>query len=341
MASIPLGSASGRWKVLVTRQLPGNCLSELDGIADLEVWAEDGPIPRERLLRMISDKDALICLVSDKVDREVILSAPGLKAIGNFGVGYDNIDIGFATERRIPVFNTPDVLTEATADLAFGLILSTARRLGEAERFVRKGEPWTWSPNLFIGKDVWGAVLGVVGAGKIGRAILRRGKGFGMVLLYTDTARRPDLEKETGAAFVPLEELLSRSDIVSINVPLSGSTRHLIGERELSSMKEGSILVNTSRGPVLDEVALERALREGKPAAAGLDVYENEPRILPGLLRLENVVLLPHIGSATVNARRAMGRLAAGAIAGLIRGERPKNTVNPEVFGPDNGVGGP
>ncbi|MCU0799137.1 MAG: D-glycerate dehydrogenase [Candidatus Thermoplasmatota archaeon] len=339
MTSLPVSATKRSWKVLVTRQLPGNCLSDLDGLADLEVWKEDGPIPREMLLEMISDKDALICLVSDKVDREVILSAPRLKAIGNFGVGYDNIDLVTASERGIPVFNTPNVLTEATADLAFALILSAARRLGEAERFLRKGDPWTWSPNLFLGRDVWGASLGVVGAGKIGRAILMRGKGFGMRLFYTDTTRRDDLEDGTGAKFVTLDELLSISDIVSLNVPLSVSTRHLIGERELSLMKEGSILVNTSRGPVLDEAALERALRGGRPAAAGLDVYENEPIVLPGLLKLDNVVLLPHIGSATLSARRAMGRLAAGAIAAFIRGERPMNTVNPNVLGPDKEVG--
>jgi len=339
MASVPVSGTTGRWKVLVTRKLPGNCLSDLDGLADLEVWEGNGPMPREVLMERLPDHDALICLVSDKVDREVILSAPRLKAIANFGVGYDNIDVGFASEKGIPVFNTPDVLTEATADLAFALILATARRLGEAERFIRRGDPWTWSPDLFLGRDVWGAALGVVGAGKIGRALLRRGRGFGMKLFYTDTKGRPDLERETGAEFVSLDDLLSRSDIVSLNVPLTVSTRHLIGERELSSMKEGSILVNTSRGPVLDEAALVKALRRGRPVAAGLDVYENEPVVLPDLLGLDNVVLLPHIGSATVNARGAMGRLAAGAIAGSIRGERPKNTVNPAVFGPEKGAG--
>lgn len=318
--------------LLVTRTLPEEGMARLRGFARLEVWGEDRPMPRNELLDRISDKDALLSLLGDHIDNEVIAHAPGLRVIGNYAVGVDNIDVSYATFRGIPVVNTPGVLTDATADLTFGLILAAARRLAEGDRFIREGRFVSWGPTLMLGKDVHGATLGVVGAGKIGEAVLRRGKGFDMRLLYNSRSRKRHLEEGIGAQYRELDELLGEADFISLNCPLTESTYHLIGERELSLMKGDAVLVNTSRGPVVDEKALYHALSRGVIGGAGLDVYEEEPKVYPPLMELDNVILVPHVGSATTSTRCRMASMVADGIRSIFEGKVPDNIVNPEVF---------
>jgi glyoxylate reductase len=242
-------------------------------------------------------------------------------------VGYDNIDVDAASERGVVVTNTPGVLDETTADVAFMLMLAAARRLGEGERLLRAGEWEWWGPKQLRGIDMWGKKLGVVGLGRIGRAVARRGRGFGMEILYHNRSRKEDAEKELGARYLDLDDLLRESDFVSIHTPLTDATRHLIGERELGLMQDTAVLVNTSRGPVVDEAALAEALEGGRIFAAGLDVYEEEPKVHPRLLELEKAVLAPHIGSATIETRDRMATLAAENLAAVLRGEEPKSPV--------------
>ncbi|MBN1538615.1 MAG: D-glycerate dehydrogenase [Candidatus Thermoplasmatota archaeon] len=320
--------------LLVTRILPEEGMALLKRFACLDVWGEDRPMPRNELLERIHDKDGLLCLLGDRIDSEVMDNAPRLRVIGNYAVGVDNIDVDHATSRGILVVNTPGVLTDATADLAFGLILAVARRLAEGDRFIREGRFVSWSPTLMLGKQVHGATLGVVGAGKIGEAVLRRGRCFGMRLLYNSRSRKRHLEEGIGAHYRELDELLGESDFVSLNCPLTDSTRHLIGERELSLMKSDAVLVNTSRGPVVDEKALSRALSGRVIGGAGLDVYEEEPKVYPPLMELDNVILVPHIGSATTLTRGRMASMVAGGIRSIFEGNMPDNLVNPEAFHP-------
>ncbi len=289
-------------------------------------------MPRDRFLRGLQGKDGVICLLSDKMDREAIDSGRDLRVIANYAVGYDNIDIDFATSKKIAVLNTPGVLTDATADLAFSLLLASARKITESDRYVRKGHFKFWGPNLMLGKDVWKATLGVIGAGQIGEAVLKRGKGFEMELLYHSRSPKPKIEKELGATCVPLKDLLKRSDFISLNCPLTPDTRHMIGNREFRSMKDDAIIINTSRGPVVDEEALVEALKNGWIGGAGLDVYEREPKVHPDLLEMENVVLAPHIGSATHNTRNKMASLVSEGTLKLLFGGRPENMVNPEAL---------
>ncbi len=253
--------------------------------------------------------------------------------IANMGVGYNHIDIAAATRRGIPVSNTPGVLTDATADLAFTLILAVARRVVEGDRRVREGKFKLWAPFLFLGREVSGKTLGIVGFGRIGRAVARRAAGFGMRVLYHNRSRlTPAEERESPAEYADLNTLLAQADFVSLHVPLSGETRHLIGAEELSRMKPTAYLINTARGPVVDEVALLATLQRGMIAGAGLDVYENEPALTPGLADLPNVVLLPHVGSATLETRTAMAAMAARNLIAGLDGQRPPNLVNPEVL---------
>ena len=253
--------------------------------------------------------------------------------IANMGVGYNHIDIAAATRRGIPVSNTPGVLTDATADLAFTLILAVARRVVEGDRRVREGKFKLWAPFLFLGREVSGKTLGIVGFGRIGRAVARRAAGFGMRVLYHNRSRlTPAEERESPAEYADLNTLLAQADFVSLHVPLSGETRHLIGAAELSRMKPTAYLINTARGPVVDEVALLATLQRGMIAGAGLDVYENEPALTPGLADLPNVVLLPHVGSATLETRTAMAAMAARNLIAGLDGQRPPNLVNPEVL---------
>lgn len=296
---------------------------------------EGARLSKEELIKRIKGVDGLICLLSDVVDREVLDSNPGLKAVSNVAVGYDNIDMNAATERGIMVTNTPGVLTETTADLAFALLLSVARRTPEADRFIRteKYEGWELiQPHL--GTDVYGKTLGVVGMGRIGTAVARRAhKGFDMNIIYYDEIRNKQAEEELGASFVEFDELLERSDLISIHVPLTEKTRHMFSTEQFKRMRREAYLINTSRGLVVDEEALAQALREGEIKGAGLDVYEEEPQVHPELVKIEeHVVLLPHIGSASVETRTKMAVIAAENMVAALKGEEPPNLVNKEVM---------
>ena len=313
-------------KVLVTREIPEAGLGLLEDF-DVTVLAERPPT-RDELLEAVRGASGVLSTATEKMDGEVMDAAGvGLKVVANMAVGYDNIDICAATNRGVVVTNTPGVLDETTADVAFMLMLAAARRLGEGERLLRAGEWEWWGPKQLRGIDVWGKKLGVVGLGRIGRAVARRGRGFGMEILYHNRSRKEDAEKELGARYLDLDDLLRESDFVSIHTPLTDATRHLIGERELGLMQDTAVLVNTSRGPVVDEAALAEALEGGRIFAAGLDVYEEEPKVHPRLLELEKAVLAPHIGSASIETRDRMATLAAENLAAVLRGEEPKSPV--------------
>lgn len=312
-------------KVFITRKLPGPAEEIIAGVATYEVFEEDRAIPRPVLLQKVKGKDGLLCLLTDKVDAEVMDSAGrGLKVISNYAVGYDNIQIEEAKKRGIVVTNTPGVLTETTADLAWTLLMATARRVVEADAFTRQRLFSGWSPTLFLGVDVYGKTLGIVGLGRIGYAVARRARGFDMRILYYDVlGPLPEKVREVGAEFRPLPELIQESDFITLHTPYSQQTHHLIGEKELRSMKKTAILVNTSRGAVVDEQALVRALREGWIRGAGLDVYEKEPALAEGLSQLPNAVLLPHIASASVETRFRMAEIAAKNLVAVLEGKPP------------------
>jgi glyoxylate reductase len=322
-----------RPRILLTRRIPEEGTARLFAEAEVDLWHDGSPMPRSALLDRVQGVDALLCLISDRVDAEVMDRAPTLKAIGNYAVGYDNIDVKAATERGIPVFNTPGVLTDATADMAFALLMALSRRIVEGDRLVREGRFKAWDPTMLLGKDLAGSTMGVVGAGKIGSAILHRAKAFDMDLVYHSRHRDQSLERELGARYLSLDDLLRCSDVVSLNVPLTNETRHLIGARELSLMKGDALLINTSRGPVVDEKELVKALSDRRIGGAGLDVYEREPLLEPGLAELENVVLAPHLGSATVRTRARMAKMVSDDILDHLSGKAPKNCVNPSVLG--------
>ena len=314
-------------KVLVTREIPEAGLRPLEGF-DLTVLSE-APPARDELLEAARRAAGVLSNVTEKMDAEFMDAAgEGLKVIANMAVGYDNVDVEAARERGIVVTNTPGVLDETTADTAFLLLLAAARRLGESERTLRAGEWEWWGPKLFVGVDVWGKTLGIVGMGRIGQAVARRARGFGMEILYHNRSRKEQAEKELGARYVGLDELLQMSDFVSVHTPLTDETRHLIGPAELDKMKPTAVLVNTSRGPVVDEEALADALAEGLIFAAGLDVYEQEPEVHPKLLERENAVLAPHIGSGSRETRDGMAVLAAENVVAVLSGEEPKTPVD-------------
>jgi glyoxylate reductase len=326
--------------VFVTRRIPEAGLDVLRAAgASLEIGEErdDATPSRERLLAGIADCRVLLCLLTERIDRELMAAAPGLRGIANMAVGFDNVDVAAATERGVPVSNTPGVLTESTADLTFALLLAVARRVSEGDRYTRDGRFRTWGPNLLLGADVGPGpderpkVLGIVGFGRIGRAVARRASGFGMRVL-AHGPRRESIDADPGVEFAPLDVLLAESDFVTLHVPLSAATRHLIGARELRAMRETAFLVNTARGPVVDEAALVEALRLGVIAGAGLVVYEREPELAAGLRELPNVVLLPHMASASLATRSRMAVIAAENAVCHLRGERAPNVVNPEVY---------
>jgi glyoxylate reductase len=315
-------------KVLVTREIPEAGLHLLDSF-DVTVLYERPP-ERGELLDAVRGASGILSTATEKVDGEVMDAAgEGLKIVANMAVGYDNIDVGAARERGIVVANTPGVLDETTADVAFMLMLAAARRLGEGERLLRAGKWELWGPKQLRGLDVWGKKLGIVGLGRIGQAVARRARGFGMEILYHNRSRNEDAEEELGARYLELQDLLGESDFISIHTPLTDETQHLIGAKQLERMKRGAVLVNTSRGPVVDESALADALQNGRIFAAGLDVYEEEPKVHPKLLELENVVLAPHIGSASIETRDKMATLAAENLVAVLRGEQPKTPVEP------------
>ena len=323
-----------RPKVYVTRRILDPGLDLLREHCAVEVNPEDRPLRRDELLAHVADADGVIGLLTDRIDAEFFDAARRLKGYANYAVGFDNIDVPEATRRRIPVSNTPDVLTNATAELAWTLLLAVARRVVETDAVMRSGTWPGWGPLQFIGADVTGKTLGIVGAGRIGTAMARMSKGFAMQVLYTSRSRANEaLETELGARRVGFDELLAQSDFVSIHAPLNPSTKHLFDAAAFAKMKRTAVLVNTGRGPVVKEEDLVAALNAGTIAGAGLDVYEAEPRMAAGLAQCRNAVLLPHVGSATVSARDGMSLLAAENLLAMLEGRRPPTCLNPEVLG--------
>ncbi len=317
-------------KIVQTRKLPGQAFERLHSRGFEVILGGESGMSREELLSSVEGAAAVISTLADQIDREVMEAAgPGLRVISNYAVGYNNIDVREATARGIVVCNTPDVLTDATADMAFAMLLAAARLLPQAHDFTKAGKFDGWHPELFLGQPVWGRTIGIVGMGKIGTAVARRARGFDMRILYHN--RRPvapELERELGARLVSLDELLVKSDFVVLLVPLTEETRGLIGARELSLMKETACLVNISRGPVVVEEELVEALKNRKIFSAALDVYEREPEIHAGLFELDNAILLPHIGSATGEARERMADLCVTNALAVLDGERPPASVN-------------
>ena len=311
------------FKVLITRRLPASVLSKLEASADIDLHTGDGAIPAGELRARIADADALMCLLTDPVDRALIDAAPKLKVIANVAVGFNNIDIAYAASRGIVVTNTPDVLTESVADFTWALILAITRRLAEGERVLRRGAWKGWALDFMLGTELRGKQLGLVGMGRIARAVAARAPAFGMKVAYTDL---PEIVVDNAEA-MSLDRLLNTSDVVSLHTPLLPETRHLIDERALARMKRSAFLVNTASGPVVDEAALAWALQQHLIAGAALDVYENEPAVHPDLLPLENVLLVPHLASGTTETRTAMADLAADNVMAVLAGRPPITPV--------------
>ncbi|MGB6838331.1 MAG: D-glycerate dehydrogenase [Dehalococcoidia bacterium] len=319
-------------RVFVSRQLPGSGLDRLRAEAEVTVWDDELPPAYERLLEEAGRSEALITLLTDRIDSALMDAAPRLRVISNVAVGYDNIDVAAATQRGILVTNTPGVLTETTADFAFALLMAAARRVVEGDRATREGRWRTWHPSFLLGQDIHGATLGIVGLGAIGLALARRARAFGMRMLYHDSVRRPEAESDLNLAFAPLDELLREADFVSVHVPLSDETHHLFGRRAFGLMKRTAAFINTSRGPVVDEAALHHALRSGEIAAAAIDVTEVEP--LPAdslLLDLPNLIVTPHIASASLATRARMADMAIDNALAVLRGGLPEHCVNPQA----------
>ncbi len=301
---------------------------------EVEYWDRNERPPRLEVLTRVAGKDALICLLTEKVDRELLDAAgPNLRIVANVAVGYDNIDVSACTERNIAVTNTPGVLDETTADFTWTLLMAVARRLVEGDRLARSGAWWQWNLDQLCGTDVWGKTLGIIGFGRIGRAVARRAAGFRMRVIYNSTTRAPaDLERELNAEYLPRDQVLEQADFLSLHVPLRAETRGLIGPAELAKMKRAAFLINTTRGPVVQEAALVAALEQGTIAGAALDVFEREPLISEGLRR-DNVVLAPHLGSASVETRTRMSMIAVENAIAFFSGKRPPTILNPEVLG--------
>lgn len=317
-------------KVVVTGRIPDAALEKLRAEHEVDAWDGEQSISREELLGKVAGADELVTLLTERVDAELLDAAgPQLQVVSNVAVGYDNIVVADCTARNVRATNTPGVLTEATADIAFGLILMATRRLGEGERLIRSGTPWKWGMFFLLGSSLQGKTLGVVGMGGIGQATARRAKAFGMEVVYQSRSEiDPATAAELGARRVELDELLAISDVVSLHCLYGPNTHHLIGAQQLAAMKPDAYLVNTARGPIVDEAALAQALREGAIAGAGLDVFEKEPAVHPDLLELENVALVPHLGSSTVETRTAMAVLASENTLAVLRGEDPVTPVN-------------
>ena len=319
-------------KVFATHGLFDVARQILQKSCDVQYWTKPGRPPREEVLQQVKEKEGLICLLTDKVDEDLLREAPNLRIAANVAVGFDNIDVAACTKRSVAATNTPGVLDETTADFAWTLLMAVARRLSEAEALARSGNWKNWDLDQLVGTDVWGKTLGIVGFGRIGRAVARRASGFQMKVIYTDAVRpAEELEKELKVEFRGMNALLAESDFISVHVPLLPETRGLFDLPKFHRMKPTAFLINTSRGPVVDEAALVAALESGKIAGAGLDVYENEPFIHPGLKRA-NVVLAPHIASASLETRTKMACIAAENVVALFTGQRPPNVLNPEVL---------
>ena len=319
-------------KVYVTRRIPQAGIDMLAEKYEVEVSPHDRPLTRDELLSAVDGADAVVTLLTDRIDAEVFDAAKRAKGFANYAVGYNNMDVAEATKRKIPLSNTPGVLTDATADMAWALLFSVARRIVESDAHMRSGEWGGWGPLQFLGGDITGRTLAIIGAGRIGTAMALKSAGFGMNVLYVDEYKNEVLESKIGAKQSSLDEAIETADFISVHVPLLPETTHLFGAEQFAKMKESAYLINTSRGPVLDEAALVEALRKGEIAGAGLDVYEKEPEAAPGLSDLPNVVMTPHIASATKQTRDDMATLAAQNIIAMIEGSEPPTCVNPEVL---------
>jgi glyoxylate reductase len=321
-------------KVLATRPLFPSARAILENTFDVEYWPAQEKIPRAELLQRVAEKDALICLLTEKVDEELLAAAPKLRIVCTVSVGYDHIDVAACTRRHVMVANTPGVLDETTADLAWALLMAIARRVVEGDAWMRTGTWPGWELNQLLGGDVYGKTLGVMGFGRIGRRVARRALGFQMRVLYQNRTRAPiEVESELHAELAGLDRLLRESDFVTLHVPLNAETHHLISAEAFAKMKPTAYLINTARGPVVDEAALVRALEEKKIAGAALDVYENEPKAHPALLSRRDVILAPHIGSATIDTRTKMAAMAAENAAAFFAGRRPPNALNADALG--------
>lgn len=320
-------------RIFVTRELPKRGLDIIKERFNTEVWSDYAPPQKKLILEKVAKVDALATLLSDKIDAEVFDAAPNLKIVSQLAVGFDNIDVKEATKRGIYVTNTPGILTDTTADYAWALLMAAARRVAEADKYVRD-EKWKvgWHPAMLQGRDIFGATLGIIGLGRIGAAIAKRAKGFNMKILYYDVVRRPEVEEELGIMFRELMAILKESDFITINVPLLKSTHHLINEEKLKQMKKTAILINNARGPVIDEKALYKALKEGWIAGAGLDVFEQEPTPANNpLLTLDNIVVAPHISSSSFETRSKMAEMVAENLVSFLEGKTPPNLVNKDV----------
>jgi len=318
-------------KIFFTRRIPSAGIELLEKDFQLTI-REDESIPtKEEIIEGMKGCEGLVCLLTDPIDRDV-LSSSALKYVSTYAAGYNNIDVAFASSRKIPVTNAPGALTETTADIAFALILSAGRRVVEGDRFLREGRFHGWSPMLLLGQDIHGKTLGIVGAGRIGGALARRAVGFNMNILYYNRKPDPVLERETGAVYTPFDDLLRDSDFVSLHTPLTSETKNIISAREFGLMKKSAVFINTSRGPCVNENDLVEALEKGEIWAAGLDVFEKEPLVDERLLSMDNVVLLPHLGSASFDTRTGMAVTACKNMAMMLAGKRPPNIINPEVY---------
>ena len=324
-------SSNCKKKVFVTRRIPQPGLDMLQERYEVVINPHNRVLNKDELIDGVRAADGLLCLLTDEITAEIMDVNPNLKVISNYAVGYNNIDVAAATQRGIMVTNTPGVLTDATADLTWALLMAVSRRVVEGDALTRAGRFMGWDPMLLLGSDISGKTLGIIGMGRIGQAVARRAMGFDMRILYYDQAPVPEAE-EYKAEFVALDELLRESDFVTLHAPLTDETRHMIGSQELRLMKKTAYLINTARGPLVDEEALVEALKEGIIAGAGLDVYEDEPKLASGLAELPNTVLLPHLGSATLGTRTKMATMAAANLIAALEGKRPANLVNPEVL---------
>jgi glyoxylate reductase len=325
-------STGGRPRVLLMHKVLDPAPKLLEGACEVVLYPEGQPLEESGIRQAAEGCQGILSQVMDPIGEDV-LSMPGLKVVSNVAVGFNNIDVEAATRHGVLVTNTPGVLTDTTADFAFALLIAAGRRLAEGDRFVRAGRFHGWAIDMMLGQDLHGATLGLIGVGRIGGAVARRARGFDMRILYTDAvALPPEVESDLGAIRVALDRLLEEADFVSLHVPLTPETHHLIGREQLERMKPSAVLVNTSRGPVVDEEALAAALKEGRIFAAGLDVFEHEPQIHPALLQLDNLVLAPHIASASGSTRSSMCEMAVRDLIAGLRGERPRNLLNPEVL---------
>lgn len=323
-----------RYKVYVTRMIPQEGIDLLSRVADVDINPHDAPVAREALLKKAKEYDGIVGLLTDKIDGEFFDATDGLRGYANYAVGYDNIDVAEATKRGIPVSNTPGVLTDATAECAWALIFSVARRVVETDQIMRSGAWKGWGPLQFIGGDIKGKTLGIVGAGRIGTEMALMGRGFNMRVLYTSSSGRSNgvLDSELGAELVSFDKMLEAADFISVHTPLTPQTKHMFDANAFARMKKTAYIVNTARGPVIKEDDLVTALSSGEIAGAGLDVYENEPAMAPGLAELDNVVVLPHIGSATHASRTDMATLAARNLIAMLKGQKPETCLNPELY---------